>query len=95
MKKIQYFMQEGCRSCLYGEWLLRKCQGWQDVIELVDCNDRKTGQWSQYAIDNRIDKTPTLLAFDDDGNEVARLEGGQHFTTEFWKNTIQKHRNAV
>ena len=91
MKKIQYFMQEGCRSCLYGEWLLRKNQGWQDVIELVNCIDPKTKEWSQYAKDNMIDKTPTLLAFDDDGNEVARLEGGEHFTSGFWKATLEKH----
>lgn len=91
MKKIQYFMQEGCRSCLYGEWLLRKNQGWQDVIELVNCIDPKTKEWSQYAKDNMIDKTPTLLAFDEDGNEVARLEGGEHFTSGFWKATLEKH----
>ena len=59
-------MQEGCRSCLYGEWLLRKNQGWQDVVELVNCIDPKTKEWSQYAKDNMIDKTPTLLAFDED-----------------------------
>jgi hypothetical protein len=91
MKKIQYFMQEGCRSCLYGEWLLRKNQGWEDVIELVKCIDPKTKEWSQYAKDNMIDKTPTLLAFDEDGNEVARLEGGEHFTSGFWKATLEKH----
>lgn len=91
MTKIQYFMQEGCRSCMYGEWLLRKNHGWENVVELVDCIDPKTKEWSQYAIDNKIDKTPTLLAFDEDGKEVARLEGGQHFTTEFWQATLKKH----
>ena len=59
MKKIQYFMQEGCRSCLYGEWLLRKNQGWQDVIELVNCIDPKTKKIP--AIPSAKPKSPTLL----------------------------------
>jgi len=93
MKKFQYFMQDSCRSCMYGEWLLRKQRGWEDVIEIVNCI--QGSEWSQYAIDNNIDKTPTLLAFDEDGNEIARLEGGEHFTTDFWKATLEKHRHEM
>ena len=91
MKKIQYFMRRLPLPVYMVSMILRKNQGWQDVIELVNCIDPKTKEWSQYAKDNMIDKTPTLLAFDEDGNEVARLEGGEHFTSGFWKATLEKH----
>jgi len=92
MTEIRLFVQEGCRPCMYAETQLKKVDGWQDVVTITDA--KQNGVWSQFARDCGIDVTPTLIAMID-GVIVAKLTGSKQMTSDFWQNTITKHRNNV
>ena len=90
MTEIHLFVQEGCRPCLYAETQLKKVDGWEKVITIT--NAKEGNQWTQFAIDCGVVATPTLIALID-GVVVAKVEGSNNMTSEFWKSTVQKHGN--
>jgi hypothetical protein len=91
MTKIHLFVQEGCRPCMYAETQLKKVEGWGDVVTLTD--SKENGEWSQFAKDCGVEATPTLIAIQD-GKVVAKMTGSQDMTTDFWRSTVEKHRDA-
>ena len=92
MTEITLFVQEGCRSCMYAETQLKKVEGWQDVVTITDA--KQNGVWSQLARDCGVDVTPTLIAIID-GVIIAKMTGSKEMTSEFWQNTINKHKANV
>jgi hypothetical protein len=92
MTEIKLFVQEGCRPCMYAETQLKKVEGWEDVVTIIDA--KQNGVWSQLARDCGVDVTPTLIAMID-GVIVAKLTGSKQMTSEFWQNTINKHKANV
>lgn len=92
MTEIRLFVQEGCRPCMYAETQLKKVEGWQDVVTIT--NAKKNGVWSDFARDCGIDVTPTLIAMID-GVIVAKMTGSKEMTSDFWQNTINKHKANV
>jgi hypothetical protein len=74
---------------MYAETQLKKTEGWQDVVQITNAKEGK--QWTQFATDCGVIATPTLIALID-GVVVAKLEGSNNMTSEFWKSTIEKHR---
>jgi hypothetical protein len=88
MTEIHLFIQQGCRPCLYAETQLKKVEGWEKVVTLT--NAKVHNQWTQFAMDCGVVATPTLIALID-GVVVAKIEGSNQMTTDFWKATIAKH----
>lgn len=86
--EIRLFVQEGCRPCLYAETQLRKVEGWEKVVTIT--NSKENGEWSEFAKQCGVVATPTLIALQN--NEVvAKLEGSQNMTSDFWEATVRKH----
>jgi hypothetical protein len=85
---IYLFVQEGCRPCLYAETQLRKVEGWETVVTIT--NAKKNGEWSQFAMDCGVTATPTLVGIEN-GEVIAKLEGSQQMTSDFWEATVRKH----
>jgi hypothetical protein len=90
--EIHLFIQEGCRPCTYAKTQLNKCEGWEDVITITDA--KVCGEWTEFAEQCGITATPTLVALQD-SKVVARIAGSNQMTTDFWKATINKHKNNV
>ena len=88
MTEIHLFIQQGCRPCLYAETQLKKVEGWEKVVTLI--NAKVHNQWTQFAMDCGVVATPTLIALID-GVVVAKVEGSNNMTTDFWRATIAKH----
>jgi hypothetical protein len=86
--EIHLFVQEGCRPCIYAETQLKKVEGWEKVVTIT--NAKEEGTWSQFAKDCGVTATPTLIGIQN-GEVVAKLEGSQQMTTEFWTATVSKH----
>lgn len=89
MTDIHLFVQEGCRPCMYAETQLKKISNWNDVITITQAKTNNV--WSQFAIDCGVDVTPTLIALVD-GVVVAKMTGSKEMTSEFWQQTINKHK---
>jgi hypothetical protein len=92
MTEIHLFVQEGCRPCVYAETQLKKVDGWESVITIT--NAKENGKWSEFAKNCGVGATPTLIALTD-GQVVAKMEGSQEMTSEFWRATIAKHTNET
>ena len=90
MTEIHLFVQEGCRPCMYAETQLKKVKGWEKVVTIT--NAKKNGVWSEFAMKCGLEATPTLVALTD-GNIIAKMTGSKEMTSEFWKATINKHKN--
>ena len=88
MTEIHLFVQEGCRPCMYAETQLKKVEGWEKVITIT--NAKENGEWSEFAKSCGVVATPTLIALQD-GEVVAKMEGSQQMTSDFWRATIEKH----
>jgi hypothetical protein len=73
---------------MYAETQLKKVDGWEKVVTIT--NSKENGEWSQFAKDCGVIATPTLIALRD-GEVIAKLEGSQQMTTEFWEATVRKH----
>ena len=91
MTDIHLFVQEGCRPCMYAETQLKKISNWDKVVTIT--NAKTDNVWSQFAIDCGVDVTPTLIALVD-GVIVAKMTGSKEMTSDFWKQTIEKHYTA-
>jgi len=89
MTDIRLFVQEGCRPCMYAETQLKKVPNWNDVVTITQAKINNV--WSQFAIDCGVEVTPTLIGLID-GVVVAKMTGSKEMTSEFWKQTIDKHR---
>lgn len=74
---------------MYAETQLRKVEGWEEVVAIT--NAKQDGEWSEFAKSCGVTATPTLIALQD-GDVVAKLEGSQNMTSDFWRSTVQKHR---
>ena len=92
MTEIHLFVQEGCRPCMYAETQLKKIDGWQKVITIT--NAKENGEWSEFAKNCGVVATPTLVALTN-GQVVAKMEGSQEMTLDFWRSTIAKHSNET
>ena len=90
MTEIHLFVQEGCRPCMYAETQLKKVPNWNDVVTITQAKTYNV--WSQFAIDCGVDVTPTLIALVD-GVVVAKMTGSKEMTSDFWKQTINKHQS--
>lgn len=90
MTEIHLFVQEGCRPCMYAETQLKKVSNWNDVVTITQAKINNV--WSQFAIDCGVDVTPTLIALID-GVVVAKMTGSKEMTSDFWKQTINKHQS--
>ena len=90
MTEIHLFVQEGCRPCMYAETQLKKVPNWNDVVTITQAKTHNV--WSQFAIDCGVDVTPTLIALVD-GVVVAKMTGSKEMTSDFWKQTINKHQS--
>ena len=90
MTEIHLFVQEGCRPCMYAETQLKKVPNWNDVVTITQA--KTDNVWSQFAIDCGVDVTPTLIALVD-GVVVAKMTGSKEMTSDFWKQTINKHQS--
>ncbi len=75
---------------MYAETQLKKVEGWEGVVTIT--NSKENGEWSEFAKDCGVEATPTLVALQD-GAVVAKIAGSQKMTSEFWQNTVKKHRN--
>ena len=90
--EIHLFVQEGCRPCMYAETQLKKVENWERVVTIT--NAKENGEWSEFAKTCGVVATPTLIALTN-GQVVAKLEGSQQMTSDFWKATITKHSNET
>ena len=90
MAEIHLFVQEGCRPCMYAETQLKKVEGWENVVRLT--NAKEGNVWTNFARDCGVEATPTLIALVD-GVVVAKVTGSQDMTSDFWRATVEKHRN--
>ena len=90
MTNIHLFVQEGCRPCLYAETQLKKVEGWENVVTLT--NAKEDGVWSEFAKRCGVEATPTLVALVD-GEVKAKVTGSQDMTTDFWRATVNKHKD--
>ena len=88
MTEIHLFVQEGCRPCMYAETQLKKVEGWENVVKIT--NAKVGNQWTQFATDCGIQATPTLIALID-GIIIAKIEGSNNMTLDFWQATVAKH----
>ncbi len=86
MNEIHLFVQEGCRPCMYAETQLKKAEGWEKVVTITNAKD--DGVWSQFAKDCGVTATPTIIALQD-GEVIAKLEGSQRMTSDFWKDMVR------
>jgi thioredoxin-like negative regulator of GroEL len=73
---------------MYAETQLKKVDGWENVVTIT--NAKENGVWSEFAMKCGVEATPTLVALID-GNVVAKLEGSNHMTSEFWEAVVSKH----
>lgn len=73
---------------MYAETQLKKAEGREKVVTIT--NAKKNGVWSQFAIDCGVTATPTLIALSN-GGVIAKLEGSQRMTSDFWEATVRKH----
>jgi hypothetical protein len=73
---------------MYAETQLKKIPNWNDVVTITQAKTNNV--WSQFAIDCGVDVTPTLIALID-GVVVAKMTGSKEMTSDFWKQTIDKH----
>ena len=89
--EIHLFVQEGCRPCMYAETQLKKVDGWEKVVTII--NAKVNNVWSQFAIGCGVDVTPTLIALVD-GVVVAKMTGSKDMTSDFWRATVEKHGNV-
>jgi hypothetical protein len=92
MTEIHLFVQEGCRPCMYAETQLKKVEGWENIITIT--NAKENGKWSEFAKQCGVGATPTLIALTN-GQVVAKMEGSQEMTSDFWRSTIAKHSNET
>ena len=84
---IHLFIQDGCRPCNYVKGQLSKVDNWESVITLT--NSKQDDEWTSFAKESGVVATPTLVAFED-GKVVARQTGSQSFTSDFFKELINK-----
>ena len=75
---------------MYAETQLKKVPNWNDVVTITQA--KTDNVWSQFAIDCGVDVTPTLIALVD-GVVVAKMTGSKEMTSDFWKQTINKHQS--
>ena len=73
---------------MYAETQLKKVEGWENVITITNAKEDKS--WTQFATDCGVVATPTLIALID-GVVVAKVEGSNNMTTDFWRATVEKH----
>jgi hypothetical protein len=76
---------------MYAETQLKKVEGWENVVKIT--NAKVGNQWTQFATDCGIQATPTLIALID-GVIVAKIEGSNNMTSDFWRATVEKHGNV-
>jgi hypothetical protein len=76
---------------MYAETQLKKIPNWDKVVTIT--NAKTDNVWSQFAIDCGVDVTPTLIALVD-GVIVAKMTGSKEMTSDFWKQTVEKHYTA-
>jgi hypothetical protein len=73
---------------MYAETQLKKVEGWENVVKIT--NAKVGNQWTQFATDCGIQATPTLIALID-GIIIAKIEGSNNMTSDFWQATVAKH----
>jgi len=88
MTEIHLFVQEGCRPCMYAETQLKKVPNWESAVTITTA--KENGEWSEFAKQCEVEATPTLIALVD-GVPVAKMTGSQEMTSDFWRDTINKH----
>jgi hypothetical protein len=76
---------------MYAETQLKKVEGWENVVTITNAKEGK--QWTQFANDCGIQATPTLIALID-GIIIAKIEGSNNMTSDFWRATVEKHGNV-
>jgi hypothetical protein len=75
---------------MYAETQLKKVSNWNDVVTITQA--KTDNVWNEFAIDCGVDVTPTLIALID-GVVVAKMTGSKEMTSDFWKQTINKHQS--
>ena len=75
---------------MYAETQLKKVANWESVVKIT--NAKENGEWSEFAKNCGVEATPTLVALVD-GVPVAKMTGSQDMTSEFWRDTVNKHGN--
>ena len=73
------------------------CDEFGDMVseEVKTTTDAKVcGEWTEFAEECGETATPTLVVLQD-GKVIAKIEGSNQMTTDFWKATINKHKNNV
>jgi hypothetical protein len=73
---------------MYAETQLKKVKDYEQVITIT--NAKENGEWSEFAKKCGVVATPTLIALTS-GEVVAKIEGSQQMTFDFWKSTVLKH----
>jgi glutamate dehydrogenase/leucine dehydrogenase len=76
---------------MYAEAQLNKVDGWESVVNITNAKEGK--QWTQFATDCGVVATPTLVALIG-GVVVAKVEGSNNMTSDFWRATVEKHGNV-
>lgn len=95
--QLYLFVQEGCRPCMYVETQLKKAEGWEEVVEIVNAKD-ENGEWCDLAKRFLVDVTPTLVTFDTTlhvgyHNPVMnKLTGANNMGSDFWKSLVSYER---
>lgn len=96
--KLYLFVQEGCRPCMYVETQLKKTEGWEEVVEIINAKD-ENGEWIDLAKKFLVDVTPTLVTLDETfkvsytNPSMTKISGSNRLTSEFWKSVIPYERN--
>ena len=97
--QLYLFVQEGCRPCMYVETQLKKAEGWEEVVEIINAKD-ENGEWIDMAKGFLVDATPTLIIFDTTlhvgyHNPVMnKISGSNNLTSDLWKTLVANEREA-
>jgi hypothetical protein len=75
---------------MYAETQLKKVEGWENVVTLT--NAKEDGVWSEFAKRCGVEATPMLVALVE-GEVKAKVTGSQDMTTDFWRATVNKHKD--
>jgi hypothetical protein len=84
--KFYLFVQNGCRPCLYVEQQLKKAEGWEEIITIVNAADPSS---KSLVMKYEVLGTPTLVAEKPDGS-IKKIAKPTEMNQSFWKDLIEK-----
>ena len=87
--KLYLFTQEGCRPCMFAEGHLKRTEGWEQYVEVIDVSKPIN---RSYVEKYELKGTPSLVAVRPDG--LHKIFTNPHEMTKTFWNKLFENLNS-